>query len=83
MRHIKTSIKKAEDTTGKEVHGAEETPGAVCWEVLLQAIERVIVRMHLSGYVRVAVAFAVSDKSAWTVIGKRNNPDSLCGDSTT
>lgn len=75
---IKTSIKNNSDAAqGKVAHGEGGKPGAVCWEVLLQAIERVVVRMNLSGYVRNAVAFAVSDKSAWVVIGNRSIPDGL------
>jgi hypothetical protein len=36
-----------------------------------RTVERVVVRMHLYGYLKFAVAFAVTDRSAWCVLGKR------------
>lgn len=51
--------------------GKTGEPTTLDWEVLNQAVERVVVRMHLSGYLKFAVAFAVTGRSAWCVLGKR------------
>jgi hypothetical protein len=48
-----------------------DNPTTLDWQVLNQAVERVAVRMHLSGYLKFAVAFAVTGRSAWCVLGKR------------
>jgi len=48
------------------------------WQVLRQAVERVVARMHLSSYLKFAVAFAVTNRSAWCVLGKRDETKQTC-----
>ena len=44
---------------------------AVDWEVLDQAVERVVMRLRMAGFLSYAVAFAVTGRSAWCVVGER------------
>ena len=43
----------------------------VDWDVLNQAVERVVMRLRMAGFLSYAVAFAVTGRSAWCVVGER------------
>jgi hypothetical protein len=43
----------------------------VDWQVLNHAMERVLMRLRLAGFLSYAVAFAVTGRSAWCVVGER------------
>ena len=43
----------------------------VDWRVLDQAVERVLMRLRMAGFLSCAVAFAVTGRSAWCVVGER------------
>lgn len=43
----------------------------VDWEVLDQAVERVLMRLRMAGFLSYAAAFAVTGRSAWCVVGTR------------
>mmetsp|Transcript_26107 Transcript_26107/g.43559 ORF Transcript_26107/g.43559 Transcript_26107/m.43559 type:complete len:101 (-) Transcript_26107:302-604(-) len=46
--------------------------GTVDYLVIDQAVERVVVRMNLYGFLSKAVALTVSDRSAWCIVGFRS-----------
>lgn len=43
----------------------------VDWRVLDQAVERVLMRLRIAGFLSFAVAFAVTGRSAWCIVGVR------------
>jgi hypothetical protein len=44
------------------------------YEVLMQAVERINMRMYIQGYLKMAFAFAVSSQSAWYLVVERSEP---------
>jgi hypothetical protein len=54
---------------------SDKSSGALAtvdWEVLDQAVERILMLLRMNGFLSLAVAFAVTGRPAWCVVGKRS-----------
>ena len=50
------------------------TVAKIDYELLKQAVERVSMRMHNQGFLKLALAFAVTGRSAWFLLVRRTDP---------